>query len=47
MEIWTPRPGRVLTRVEGRMLMEHASAVVQAVDAALEARPGAVAGLLA
>ncbi len=39
-QVWTARPGLVLTRVDGRMVMDHARAIMEAVDAQLRARPG-------
>jgi hypothetical protein len=41
-QIWLARPGLVFTRVEGRMVMEHAQAIMETVDAAVRARPGQV-----
>lgn len=40
--IWKARPGLVFTRVEGRMVMAHAQAIMSVVDAEMRALPGKV-----
>ena len=43
--VWTASPHIVATRVEGRMLIEHAEAIIAAIDRSIERHPGDVVAL--
>jgi hypothetical protein len=43
--VWPVAPGLVFTRVDGRMVMQHAQLIMEAVDAAVRARPGSAAAV--
>lgn len=40
--IWSARPGLVVSQVEGRMLLDHATPIMAAVDAAIAGQRGRV-----
>ena len=43
--VWRPRPGLVISRVNGRMTQHHADAIIKIGDEAVRADPGNVVAL--